>query len=207
MKERGRSNFEQLIEWFEAHSSIEGAKLLFTQLSTADEAAQADTAWLHKFYKASRTISLAEPPAELSERLEHCFATYARNRRSPSPYKSLKASLSFDNHLAPAWGTRPAVTSETRRQLVFTTELATIGLTVQQRTHGGRFNLLGRILPTAGTTSLIQVLLLKDQQEFDRTLTNDLGKFTLIALPPGFYDLIFSSDQYEITISALYLSP
>jgi hypothetical protein len=211
MKKSGAPNFEQLIEWLEGRLSPEEARLVAAQVA-ADEVAQADVAWLRTFYRASQSIVSADPPRTITERLEQRFAAYAHGRRRPSAWQRLVASLSFDSHAQLATSIRTAATSETQRQLVYTTDMATVVFTLQWHSyamarHDGRFDLLGQILPAQeGEADLIRVALLKDKDELDSTISDDLGEFSLTALPAGFYDLVLSSDQYEITISSLDLS-
>ena len=206
MKKAGAPSFEQLIDWFEGRLSEEEARLVAAQVEAAGEAVQADVAWLRRFHQASQTIVLAEPPAAVSERLERRFAAYARHRRRPSLWQRLVASLSFDSHAELAAGIRTVTAPENQRQLVYATDLATVVLTLQRRSHDRRFDLLGQVLPThEREADLVRVLLLRGKDEFDSTITDDLGEFTLTALPADVYDLVLSSDQYEITISSLEL--
>ncbi|MBK8903189.1 MAG: hypothetical protein IPM53_18530 [Anaerolineaceae bacterium] len=199
--------FDQLMDWLEGRLSEEEAQAVSDRVAVSGEAVQQDVAWLRKFYWASQTIMFAEPPEELTEQLEQRFARYARSRRSTFDYKRLIASLSFDSHKQMARGVRTAVSSGTQRQLVYNTEPATIICTLQQRSSGEQFDLLGQVLPLQESdASLIHVLLLQEQKTLDSTLTDDLGEFNLKALSTGAYELILSGEHFEITIPALELS-
>lgn len=208
MKDKNKPpEFDQLMDWLEGRLSAEEAQAVSEQAAAGGEATQQDLAWLRKFYQASQTIVFAEPPDELTEQLEQRFARYARSRRSSFDYKRLIASLSFDSHKQMARGVRTAVSSGTQRQLVYNTESATIICTLQQLSSGEQFDLLGQVLPLQESDpSLIHVLLRQGQETFDNTLTDDLGEFNLKALSTGSYELILSSEQFEITIPALELS-
>jgi hypothetical protein len=207
MKKAGAPSFEQLIDWFEGRLSEEEAQLVAAQVAAADEATQADVAWLRRFYQASQSIVLAEPPAAVSKWLERRFAAYARQRRRPSVWQRLVASLSFDSRAGLAAGVRAVTTSENQRQLIYETDPAMVVLTAQLRSHDRRFDLLGQVLPAhEKEADLVRVLLLRGKDEIDSTLTDDLGEFTLTALPAGLYTLVLNSDQYEIVISSLDLS-
>ena len=206
MKRKNSINWEQLIDWLEGHLSEEEAAILVALLS-ADDEAQLDEAWLRQFYQASDRLVLADPPTAVTDRLEQRFATFAQNRRPPSLYQRLLASLSFDSQLTLVRGARTATPAGDQRQLVYATDLATVALTLQKRDQDQKFDLHGQLLPTeASETDLVRVLLLKEEAEFDSTLTDDLGEFTLTALPPGSYQLVLSNEQYEITIPTLHLS-
>jgi hypothetical protein len=206
MKKGSTLNWDRLVEWFEGDLSDDEAAILAAQL-VADGEAQLDEAWLRQFYQASQNVVLADPPTAVTDRLEQRFAIFAQNRRPPSLYQRLLASLSFDSHLTLVRGARTAASVGDQRQLVYATDLATVALTLQKRDQEQKYDLLGQLLLTkAGETDLVRVLLLKEESEFDSTLTDDLGEFTLTALPAGSYDLILSSEQYEIKIPALHLS-
>ena len=205
MKKKHTVNWEQLIEWLEGYLSEDEAAILAAQL-TADDAAQQDETWLRQFYQASDSLVLADPPTAVTDRLEQRFATFAQNRRPPSLYQRLLASLSFDSQLTLLRGARTATAAGEQRQLVYATDLATVALTLQKRDQEQNFDLFGQLLPSeASDTDLVRVLLLKEEAEFDSTLTDDLGEFTLTALPPGSYQLVLSSEQFEITIPTLQL--
>jgi hypothetical protein len=176
-------------------------------VAAADEATQADVAWLRRFYQASQNIVLAEPPAAVSKWLERRFAAYARGRRRPSVWQRLVASLSFDSHAELAAGVRAVTAPENQRQLIYETGPAMVVLTAQLRSRDRRFDLLGQVLPAREKEAdLVRVRLLRGKDEIDSTLTDDLGEFTLTALPAGLYTLVLNSDRYEIVISSLDLS-
>ena len=206
MKKSGSPTFEQLIEWFEGRLSEEEAQLVAAQVSAAGAAVEADVAWLRLFYQASRDVVSAEPPPAVSERLERRFAAYAQERRRPSLWQRFVATLSFDSQAQLAAGVRTAATPEKQRQLVYETELAMVVCTLQWR-HDEQFDLLGQIIPSQERQAdLIRVLLRRQEEEFDSTVTDDLGEFTLTALPAGLYDLVLVGDRYEIAIFSLDLS-
>lgn len=206
-KENKPLEFDQLMDWLEGQLTDDEAQAVREQVAASSEGTQQDVAWLRKFYHASQTLMFATPPEAVTEQLEQQFARYARRRLSSFNPLRLIASLSFDSHKQMARGVRTAVSSGTQRQLVYNTEPATIICTLQQRSTGEQFDLLGQVLPVqASDASLIQVSLLHGQEPFDHTLTDDLGEFSLMALPSGSYDLILSSEQFEITIPAIELS-
>ncbi len=207
MKNNNPPEFEKLIDWLEGRLTPEEAQLVSEQMAAADAAAHEDVAWLEKFYRASQNQTVAEPPSYVTERLEKRFANYAATRRHPSLWQRFMARLSFDSRLTLATGIRAAATADNQRQLVYETDLASVALTLQQRTHDPHLDLLGQLLPTqAIEADLVRVALFQEQVEFDSTMTDDLGEFTLTALPTGLYTLILTGDQYEIKISPLPLS-
>ncbi len=206
MKQNAPS-FEKLVDWLEGRLTPEEAQIIAEQMTVGDAAAQSDLAWLQKFYRTSQNQIAAEPPPAVSERLERRFAAYAASRRQPSFFQRLVASLSFDSRLTLARGVRAAATTDNQRQFVYETDLATIALTLQQRSHDKNFDLWGQLMPTQDVEAeLIRVALLREQTEFDNTLTDDLGEFSLTALPTGSYTLVLTGDRYEIKITPLTLS-
>lgn len=204
MKKSDKLTFEQLAAWIEGTLSAEEARLVREQVAAASDKVKDDLTWLREFYRASQEVVWAEPPENVVKRLEGRFAAVAEDRRRPSPWQRLLATLRFDSHTQLSAGVRTAVSPQSQRQLVYQADEATIILTLQKREQDGQLDLLGQIL--AGQeqgVDLIRVLLLQQENEFDSTITDDLGEFTLKALPVGMYDLVLSSHQYEIAISSV----
>ncbi len=200
-------SFEKLVDWQEGRLTPEEAQIMAEQMAEADAAAQSDLAWLQKFYRVSQNQIAADPPPTVSERLARHFAAYADTRHQPSFVQRLIASLSFDSRLTLARGVRAAATTDNQRQFVYETDLATIALTLQQRSHDKNFDLLGQLIPIQDLDAeMIRVVLEHEQTEFDSTLTDDLGEFSLIALPTGSYTLVLTGDLYEIKITPLNLT-
>jgi hypothetical protein len=209
MKKVGTVNFERLIEWLEGRLSEGEAQDVAGQVAAA-EVTQADVAWLRTIYQASQNLVTAELPTAITEALQHRFAAYARSRHlradGDSLWQRLVATLTFDSQAELSTGTRAAA-SENQRQLVYQTELGTVVCTLQWRSHDRQIDLLGQFLPIEiEETSLARVLLLKEKNEFDSTITDDLGEFTLTALPAGLYDLVLTTHQYEITVPSFEIS-
>lgn len=205
MKKNDTPEFEQLMDWLEGHLSPEEAQIVALLIVEAGPAVKADVQWLRAFYQASQRVALQEPPTAVSDQLEKQFATFVRSRR-PSRWHSLIATLTFDSQTQLAVGVRTAVPPEDQRQLVYTANVATVVCTLQRRSRDRRFDLLGQFLPTEMTeVDLVRVQLLREKQLFDHTFTDDLGEFTLVALPAGLYELVLRSDQFEITIPSLHL--
>ena len=205
MKKVGAVNFERLVDWLEGQLSEEEAQLVATQ-AAADKATQSDVAWLRTIYQASQNLVTAELPTVVTEGLQRRFADYARSRQQSSLWQRLVATLTFDSQTELAAGTRAAA-SENQRQLVYETELGTVICTLQWRNHDGQIDLLGQFLPIKiEETSLARVLLLKEKEEFDSTITDDLGEFTLTALPAGLYALLLTTPQYEIAVPPFQIS-
>jgi hypothetical protein len=204
---RNNPTFEQLVNWLEGRLPPEEARLVSEHMAAADASELADVAWLKKFYEASQgRISPAPPPA-VADRLTRTFSAYAQTRRQPSLFQRLAASLSFDSRRSGVEGVRSASLADSHCQLVYETDLATIALTVQRRGQDDTYDLLGQLLPAYdGDVELVRVSLLREQAEFDTTVTDDLGEFTLTALPPGPYTLVLISARYEIKIAPLELS-
>jgi hypothetical protein len=201
-------SFERLIDWLEGRLSDTAAQETAARLDAADADTQADVAWLRQFYDITRNMVSAEPPAELTERLGRRFAAYAQGRRS-SRWQRFVATLSFDSHRHVALGARSVETSEVQRQLIYRAEPAMAIVTVQRHIPTDRFDLLGQVIPTV-TEELaepIQVILWHEGEVYDSAIADDLGEFTLVAVPVGRYELALRSELYEITISPLDLYP
>jgi hypothetical protein len=197
---------EELLDWLEGRSSEEEAQRVAAYVATAEGSVQADVAWLRNFLEISRSTESVEPPAILTERLERRFAALARDRRPPSLRERLIATLQFDSGMSLARGVRATAATSHQRQFLFETTQATVICTVQRR-EDDLVDLLGQVLPEAESEAeLTRVSLLKENLEFDSTITDDLGEFTLNAIPYGQYDMVLDSVQYEIMIPSIDLS-
>jgi hypothetical protein len=211
-KNKDTPTFEQLVDWLEGRLPTEEAQKIAGQVAAGSAAVQADVSWLQKFYLARQemvatNLPSAEPPPDISERLMERFADYAETRRRPSIFQRLIAGLTFDSHLTAASGVRTAAMREDQRQFVYETDPATIALTVQQRVQDEKLDILGQLLPTGmDEVDLVRISLYQEQTEFDATITDDLGEFTLTALPAGQYTLVLTGDRYEIQIDPLNLT-
>jgi hypothetical protein len=199
--------FEQLIDWLEGRSSAEQAERVAAYVATAGEKVQADVAWLRRFYDVAARAPVAEPPAILTERLERRFAAFARDR-APLPLRQrLIATLRFDSTMSLARGVRAADAGSHQRQYLFETEKATVVCTVQQREQDELVDVLGQVLAEEESeASLTRVSLLRKDEEYDNALTDDLGEFTLSAIPHGLYDMVLDSLGYQIVITSINLS-
>lgn len=205
MKKNETPEFAQLMDWLEGRLPPDEAQVVAAQVAAADAEVQADVAWLRAFYRARQRVVVQEPPTAVTDQLEQRFIAFARSRR-PSRWHSLIATLTFDSQTQLAVGVRTAVSPEDQRQLIYTADVATVVCTLQRRSRDRRFDLLGQLLPAEMTeVDLVRVQLLREKQLFDHTFTDDLGEFTLVALPAGLYELVLRSDQFEITIPSLHL--
>jgi hypothetical protein len=103
-------------------------------------------------------------------------------------------------------GLRTAGTTESQRQFVYSTDAADVAVDVRLRPHDELLDLDGQIFPINGTDpGAFSVQLLDGPSEVATTATNDLGEFTLEAVPPGVYEMLASSDRVEIRIPRVEL--
>lgn len=184
--------FAQMIDWLDGR-----IPLTADQLATADPA---ERRWLQSFQQLSQQITLATPPAAVRQNLRQQFAAFAQTRQQPGFFQRLVAALSFDSftQAAPA-GVRAANLPSGTRQLVYSTHTADIALNTQQQDE--MIQLWGQIfLLQPATDPNLSVQLWRDQQEIGLTLANDLGEFTFSGLIPGTFEIVISSDTFEIII-------
>jgi hypothetical protein len=199
-------SFDQLVDWFEGRLSAEDARVVAEGLM-ADEAAQADVDWLEKFYQSTRSMVSAEPPAAVRKNLERQFAAYVRGRRVANLRPRFVAALRFDSFAGMARGVRTGTSLANQRQFLYGSAKASVVFTLQRRDKNDLIDLLGQVLPESETeVDQTRVLLMQNDEEFDSTITDDLGEFTLMALSPGHYDVVLSNNQFEITIASIDLS-
>ncbi len=206
MPESNALSFARLVDWLEGRLSEEKARAVEEQVAVADEPTRANIAWLRAFLQVSKTTVLASPPSELRALLRRRFEAYAQDRRQPGFLQCLVATLSFDSRMQPAVaGVRATGARESQQQLVYTTDVADVALNIQPRSDN-RFDLDGQIFPAGDVApDAFSIQLLRQADELGLTTADDLGEFAFEAVSPGVYELIVSTDQFEVLIAAVEL--
>jgi hypothetical protein len=198
--------FARLLDWVEGRLSEQEARIVEEQVAAADSETRADVAWLRAFARISEDTVIASPPSRVRDTLIERFEAYAEGKQQPGLLKRLVATLTFDSDLQPALGLRAAGTSESQRQLVYSTDAADVAIIIRERTRDGRLDIHGQILPVDTTDSgVFGVQLLEGSSEVATTATNDLGEFTFEAVPPGVYEVLAGSDRVEIRLPQVEL--
>ncbi len=183
--------FEQMTDWLDGRSTLDP-----TQLATAD---QADLTWLRTFHQLSQQITLVSPPAPVRQSLRQQFTDYTQAQVEPGFFQRLLAVLSFDSHRQSTLAGIRTAASGNARQLVYNTRAADIALNTQW--HNERVDLAGQVFLLNDTVEpTLSVQLWQNQNAVELTTTNDLGEFAFQNLPPGSFEMIISSDRFEIII-------
>lgn len=209
MRERDDIGFERLVDWIEGRLSGEEARAVKEHFERAGETVRADVEWLRAFRRVSERTVLDPLPAEVEASLIERFEDYAEGRRKPGLPRRLLARLSFDSRLQPAFGMRSAGTRESRRQLVYATDVADITLDTFSHKRDDRLDLEGQVFPIqedgrSGDPGPFGVQLVEGRadglKEFDTTATDELGAFNFTSVPPGEYDLLLGDGEVEIRL-------
>ena len=195
--------FARLVDWVEGSLSEREARILEKQI--ASDATMHDNAmWLRAFALISEATVIASPPPEVRDSLVKRFEGYAADQRRSGWLKRVVATLSFDSDLQPAFGLRAAGAPESRRQFVYSSEVADV--TINLRTHrpDGLADLYCQIFPVdRKDPGAFGAQLLNDDTEAVTTATNDLGQFSFRSVPPGTYEVLARSDQVEIRLTGV----
>lgn len=196
----------QLADWLEGRLTDAETKALIETIET-DPALQAQVAWLRDFLQISQTTMLADPPAKVRQAATAAFAAYAADRRPPSLFKIFIASLTADNWQRPALvGARNVTLRSEPRQLIYNSDLADVALNAQMQASSGQIDLSGQIFPLDESDPAdFLVQLLQDGRERQLTGCDALGKFSLVGLPLGTYQLLLVKSQAKIEIGPLEL--
>ncbi|MFQ5857615.1 MAG: hypothetical protein ACE5LU_18575 [Anaerolineae bacterium] len=200
-------SFARLVDWIEGILTEEEATAVAAQVAIADDATRADVGWLRAFAQVSATIVLAAPSPEVRDLLVRCFEAYAQGRRQPGFLQRLIATLTFDSgvQLAAA-GARGIDAQGPQRQLIYATDLADIALNVQPRARDKHLDVNGQVLPKGDVApDIVSVQLLRGTTELGITTTDELGEFDFEAIPAGAYEMVLSTDQFEIVIATVEL--
>jgi hypothetical protein len=165
---------------------------------------QDNVTWLRAFALISEATVIASPPSKVREILVDRFEEYAAGKRRSGWLKRVVATLSFDSNLQPALGLRATGAPGSRRQFVYSSEVADVTINVRTRPHDGLADLYGQIFPVDNTDpGVFGAQLLSGESEAATTAANDLGEFSFRALPPGTYEVLACSDQAEIRLTGV----
>jgi hypothetical protein len=202
-------DFAHLADWVEGRLSEEEAVALEEQLAVAGEKTLADVAWLRMFTEVSQRLVLPSPPPRVHESLVDLFKAYSRDKQQRGLRKRIVAKLAFDSAQRPAVeGVREAHTAELGRQLVYAAEALDVALDILPRDHEEpRLDLEGQLLPKDedAEPGFFDVQLLQGEQKFGMTITDDLGEFAFESVPPGVYEMLLSTDKYDIVVAPVQL--
>jgi len=193
-----------LLDWLEGRLPPDKARDVAERLQTADAATQTDLDWLRLFQQARQSVQFASPPPSVRETL---IQRFAEARQPPGPFQRWLATLTFDSRAQPVTaGLRSAVEEDQRRQLIYITKAAEIALTIQSILPEKNFIVTGQIFPRRDTpTHTFSIQLLRDAEEVALSAIDELGEFTFSDLPAGEYDIVLSTEQYEVVIPSLHL--
>ncbi|MEI7770422.1 MAG: hypothetical protein WCI67_10560 [Chloroflexales bacterium] len=188
--------FDTLLDLFDGRLPAGTARELEARLADASPQTQADADWLRAFAAARARAVLATPPANLHAALLRQFR--------PSPLAGLlrraAALLTFDSAAQPALAGVRSVDVRTR-QMIFTCDLAEVAMTVRPSRQADRIDVNGQVFSRdmASVDSLVLRLTRADDL-LDISLTNQLGEFSFIELPPGAYTMLMVADDGEVEI-------
>ena len=207
MNESNAPTFSEMLDWLEGRLSPDEAQSVAERLQSADAPTQADLDWLRLFLQARQSVHFASPPTGVRETLKQRFVAYAEAREPPGAFQRWLATLIFDSRTQPITaGLRSAVEENQRRQLIYITKAAEIALTIQSILPDKNFIVTGQIFPRGDTpTHTFSIQLLRDAWEVALSATDELGEFTFSDLPAGEYDIVVSTEQYEVVIPSLHL--
>jgi hypothetical protein len=203
-----KPDFACLADWMEDRLTEEAAVVVENQVAAGDIATLADVAWLRRFMDASEKIILPSAPAGAHENLIDHFEAYARDKQQPGLRKRIVAKQTFDSGLRPAVAeVREADTAELGRQLVYAADALDVALDILPRDHEERsLDLEGQLFNDEETDlGIFGVQLLQEGTEVGTTVSDDLGEFAFESVPPGVYEMLLSTDQYEIMLPPVEL--
>ncbi|MGH3086094.1 MAG: anti-sigma factor family protein [Rubrobacteraceae bacterium] len=205
MSDANKPGFEEILDWIEGKLPPERAQAVARHVAT-DEAARAEADWLRAFSKTSEDVVLHSPPPRVHEGLEHLFDAFAEKRREPGLLRRFIASLSFEGGMQPAFGVRSVGSNEAQRHFVYSTELADVSFSVRPR-RGGGLDVLGQVLPNGEEEpGDFGVQIIRDIGFSDLTYADDLGEFIFEHLQEGTYEMVLTTERYEILIPPFELS-
>jgi hypothetical protein len=201
-----KPGFDEILDWIEGKLPPEEAEAVAARVA-ADEEAVAEAEWLKAFAEASGNIVFDSPPAEVREEISRRFEGFAEGRQ-PGLFRRFIATLTFEGGMEPAFGVRSVGSPEAQRHFVYSTDLADVSFSVRPR-RGGGFDLMGQVLPNGEDIEPDEfgVHLIRDIGVSETALADDLGEFAFEGISEGTYEMILTTERYEILIPPFELRP
>lgn len=219
MPDSQRPSIEQLIDWIEGRLTGVEAKLVADRVAASGDDVETDVEWLRAFTRASSEVILDEPPEDVHKTLHELFARYAQGKRTSQPqdgvqpdhaqpgvWRQLTAALAFDSSQQPAMAGTRAAQPAASRQLIYTTQVAEIALTIQPTGRHDGCAIRGQILPRQDLQpNAFTVHVLHDNAEVGMVRADEFGEFELEALGTGQYQMILTAAPLTIVLNSLFL--
>ncbi|MBA2693127.1 MAG: hypothetical protein H0U65_11645 [Rubrobacter sp.] len=202
-----KPGFDEILDWIEGRLPPGEAEAVAEHVA-ADEDVRAEAEWLRSFAKASEDIVFDSPPAEVREEISRRFEGFAEGRRQPGLFRRFIATLTFEGGMEPAFGVRSVGSPEAQRHFVYSTDLADVSFSVRPR-RGGGLDLTGQVLPNGEDIEPDEfgVHLIRDIGVSETALADDLGEFAFEGISEGTYEMILTTERYEILIPPFELRP
>jgi len=202
-----RVNFARLVAWMEGHLSEHDARTVEEAVAMADDETLADVAWLRKFYGAADEVLIGAPPQAVRDALMGTFeAAHVRDPGTTGFVQRVLAGLTFDSNLQPAAGLRAVGAQQSRRQLIYRTDMFDLAINLLARDSDDNLDLDGQVLTRGGEEpKLFSGQLLRDYSELALAAVDEFGSFGFRRIPPGIYELVLSADRIEVSIEPLEL--
>lgn len=195
-------DFTKLADWLEGRLPDVEAQAIQARLSSLPDDTLADLEWLRNFIQTSQSTVLAAPPPEIRANLSQIFEQFAQDRRPPTLFQRLVATLTFDSYGQPGMaGVRSTATAETQRQIIYFTAMADIALNLQPQPNK-QFIINGQVMPSIDMAlDSFDVTLLRGDEELDLIRTDDLGEFSFGPISAGRYELIVAGQSFEALVA------
>ena len=119
------------------------------------------------------------------------------------------ARLKFDSLLPSTTsraGIRDSASLEPRRQLVYATDVSDVVIDLEARSRDGAVDLDGQVFPRTGEEhDPFTIRLMRDEAEHGATASDELGGFAFETVPAGVYEMLLTTDRFEVLITPLDL--
>jgi hypothetical protein len=195
-----KPEFAELVDWIEGRLAPHLAEKVGA-LVAADAGLQETADWIRSFFQTRTETIWAAPPAETRDNLRRRFAAHTAENRPRGLLKRLTAALTFDSQTQFAAGGTRSAADMTERQVVYSTSYIDVALTLQSPPRSDTFKMFGQILPTsteAGSDHSVQLFQIGVERAF--MVAAEVGEFVFEEILVGEYELVVSSDRYEILI-------
>ena len=193
--------FTTLVDWSEGRLSTDRADQVQAAVAARDPEVLASIAWLNHFHYHAAAMPLRVPPASVRRKLHEHFVNYSAARaKEDLKIKAILLDLTFDSRVdRPLSAVRSAGTVSDTVHLAYGNDEADLVLAVEPQ-DDGTFLVEGQVmLVQDGRVAVFTVSVGGPSAKGGAVQCDDLGRFTLEAVPASANRLTICADELTLT--------
>lgn len=193
--------FTTLVDWTEGRLSTDRADQVQAAVAARDPEVLASIAWLNHFHYNASSMPLRVPPSSVGQKLREHFVSYSAARAEEDlEIKAILLDLRFDSRVdQPLGAVRSAGTVCDVVHLAYGNDEADVVLAVQPQADG-TFRIEGQVMLVEDAKAAgFKVSAAGAAETLGAVQCDDLGRFTLEAVPHTANRLTICADELKLT--------